>query len=534
MVLLVLILFSCNNNVKEENIIPEKETIPSTQKSNDQESFIDLSEDFLESTGISNDSIKAYLKENKNMKELFQDSVAVGEMLENLMKEGARHEKTETQLREEKQQRESGNMDDFLDAFNNLNKESGVAATIAKLKKADSMTGKNSFGSFEADPEMLRAMSEKAKLIESGKMTKEERQMITGFNKTKNSLHSVEEIEEFRVMMGGTDLDEMVEEGKVTQAYATTIKKEFKSSEITLRDREKRAAKAKRDFKNLNPNLYFGEDVGMTYFGARAAAVYLPLGKLSFADKVIQYYHPKNIDTHNNCLGEPDGFQIRPGKLANVHSLGLRGTLTVKFENNALIDVNGPDLYIFEMGAIEPTNLEISKDGKNWIKVGKIDGGVAQVDIHNFVKPNELFYYVRLTDLETKSGIPGADVDAIGAIGAAMRLNLDSKVLFDSGKSELKPEGKEALKELAKSITILKSGNVIIEGHTDDTGSSENNKKLSLARAKSVSKELKKLIPNKAFKWREKGYGEEKPLVENNSEKNRTKNRRVEILILPN
>jgi len=36
-----------------------------------------------------------------------------------------------------------------------------------------------------------------------------------------------------------------------------------------------------------------------------------------------------------------------------------------------------------------------------------------------------------------------------------------------------------------------------------------------------------------AFKWKQMGYGESKPLVENNSEENRAKNRRVEILVMP-
>jgi outer membrane protein OmpA-like peptidoglycan-associated protein len=133
-----------------------------------------------------------------------------------------------------------------------------------------------------------------------------------------------------------------------------------------------------------------------------------------------------------------------------------------------------------------------------------------------------------------QSGLPGADVDAIAAIGAAMRLNLDSQVLFDSGKSELKPEGITAIKELVNSITVLKKGKVIIEGHTDDVGSDQTNQKLSLARAISVSAELKKSIPSSSFTWKEIGLGESKPLVENDSEKNRSKNRRVEILVVPN
>ncbi|NND15755.1 MAG: OmpA family protein, partial [Eudoraea sp.] len=216
-----------------------------------------------------------------------------------------------------------------------------------------------------------------------------------------------------------------------------------------------------------------------------------------------------------------------------LYSLGLGGNLSIQFVDNALTDVNGPDLYIFEIGQLEPTELEISKDGKQWIKVGKIDGGVAEVDIAPFVKQGELFYYVRLKDLKMDSALPGADVDAIAAIGAAMRLNLDSKVLFATGKSELKAQGIDALKKLAESISVLKRGNVIVEGHTDDVGSDETNQKLSLARAKSVSAELKKLLPGSAFRWKDKGLGESKPLVENNSDENRAKNRRVEVLVTP-
>ena len=87
---------------------------------------------------------------------------------------------------------------------------------------------------------------------------------------------------------------------------------------------------------------------------------------------------------------------------------------------------------------------------------------------------------------------------------------------------------------MVKTLKILERGNVIVEGHTDDVGSATSNKQLSLARAKSVSAELKKLLPSQKFKWKEQGHGEEKPLMENNSDGNRAKNRRVEVLVLPN
>jgi hypothetical protein len=101
-------------------------------------------------------------------------------------------------------------------------------------------------------------------------------------------------------------------------------------------------------------------------------------------------------------------------------------------------------------------------------------------------------------------------------------------------KSDLKPAGKEALKALVKSLKIMERGNVTVEGHTDDVGSAASNKQLSLARAKSVSAELNKLLPSQKFRWKEHGHGEEKPLVDNDSDTNRAKNRRVEVLVLPN
>lgn len=350
-------------------------------------------------------------------------------------------------------------------------------------------------------------------------------------------IHSEKEVQEQKNKLEAMLAD--YESGKTIASgnYKTKIKRSLlilKSvgKKISLRSKE-----VQEEFKKLNPDLYFGDDVGETFFGnTTKTAVYLPLGKLSFADTVVRAYHPRlNVNELQNVLGSPNSSEDKVvDKISGVYSLGLKGSLTVQFTDNALTNVNGPDLYIFEIGVIEPTNLEISKDGITWIQVGKIDGGVSQVDIGPYVEPGDLFYYVRLSDLEQPSGLPGADVDAIAAIGAAMRLKLDSKVLFETGKSKLKPEGIAAIKELAESIVVLKKGKVIVEGHTDDVGKDSFNKKLSLARSASVVTELKKQIPSNQFTWVERGLGESKPLVENDSDENRAKNRRVEILVVPN
>ena len=544
LILSALLYTSCVNDTKKSKEVGDSGSNSSTKEidyqQKSQKTFGETAEDFLKSMGVSDEESNAYLKQLKDAESMQNDSLAMQKMLNDLMKDATQRAKTEDK---KEKTRQGGSMDDLTAAFEKLNAESGVEATIGKLKKVDSITGQNSFQVLDMDQETIYKMSEKTKSAAEStnkeaapkdKMTDEEMDMMRAFTRANSDLHNTSELDKLQQMISSTNLDKMAAKNKITERYAQMQGNEFERILKRLASKKKEVTKAQQTFKKLNPNLYFADESGMTYFGTKGKAVYLPLGKLSFADQVIDYWHPENKNNTAYTIGEPDAYSTGMNSVMNAHSLGLKGNLTVKFEDNALVDVNGPDLYVFELGQIEPTNLEISKDGKNWISVGKISGGVAEVDIHDFVKPNELYYYVRLTDLETSSGIPGADVDAIAAIGSAVRLNLDSQVLFDTGKSELKPEGKAAINNLVKSIKILQKGNVIIEGHTDDVGSGATNKSLSLARAKSVSVELKKSIPNTAFKWKEMGFGERKPLVENNSEENRAKNRRVEILILPN
>ncbi|MFX0558564.1 OmpA family protein [Maribacter sp. CXY002] len=544
---LVCIFFACKIDPKEQGTDTNESTSTVTEKTAkpklDQKTFGETTEAFLESIGADEEVKAEYLQKLKELESMPGDSSEMVQLLETLMAEAIQREQGEDNLTHKRQSRQSGNMDDLTAAFEKLNAESGVEATIGKLKKVDSITGQDSFQVLDMDQETIDQLSEKAKsavnatykkTAQKDKMTDDEMDMMRSFTRAHSNLHNTAELDKLHQMIAGTDLDKMAAENKITERYAQMQGNEFDRIMKRLATKKQEVTKAQLTFKKLNPDLYFGEEAGFTYFGNRGKAVYLPLGKLSFADKVVTVDHPENKKTATFSLGEPDAYTTGMNSVMNVHSMGLKGQLVVKFEDNALVDVNGPDLYIFELGQIEPTNLDISKDGKTWIAVGKISGGVAEVDIHDFVKRDELYYYVRLTDLETSSGIPGADVDAIAAIGSAVRLNLDSQVLFDTGKSVLKSAGKEALKELVKSLKILERGNVIVEGHTDDVGSTTSNKQLSLARAKSVSSELKKLLPSQKFKWKEQGYGEEKPLFDNDSDENRAKNRRVEVLVLPN
>ena len=73
----------------------------------------------------------------------------------------------------------------------------------------------------------------------------------------------------------------------------------------------------------------------------------------------------------------------------------------MRFTDNVLVDLAGPDLYVFEVGpAIEPMRLAISQDGTTWTEVGDISGGTAAIDIAKVAKPGERYRFVRVTDLK--------------------------------------------------------------------------------------------------------------------------------------
>jgi outer membrane protein OmpA-like peptidoglycan-associated protein len=80
----------------------------------------------------------------------------------------------------------------------------------------------------------------------------------------------------------------------------------------------------------------------------------------------------------------------------------------------------------------------------------------------------------------------------------------------------------------------MPNAQINIDGFTDDIGTDEVNVKLSLQRAKAVAVILKEALKSKTgFIYTETGKGKDNPVVPNNSEENRKKNRRVEILVLP-
>jgi outer membrane protein OmpA-like peptidoglycan-associated protein len=103
-------------------------------------------------------------------------------------------------------------------------------------------------------------------------------------------------------------------------------------------------------------------------------------------------------------------------------------------------------------------------------------------------------------------------------------------VLFDTGKSDLRSEAREALAKLTGIVLNYPSLRLTVEGHTDSTGSPEFNQTLSEKRASAVRDYLvgQGLDPGSLSS---QGLGMNNPVADNSTTAGRQKNRRVEIIV---
>lgn len=141
-------------------------------------------------------------------------------------------------------------------------------------------------------------------------------------------------------------------------------------------------------------------------------------------------------------------------------------------------------------------------------------------------------------DLDSKLGglISNKDVD-VGYDDRGLVVRVLDQVLFESGQAKVKSSAGSLLSQIAGVLNgELSAQPVGIEGHTDNvpikSSGWKDNWDLSLARARAVLKHLEKdgVEPSRL---RATGYGEYHPIELNDTPEGRRKNRRVEIVILP-
>ncbi len=123
-----------------------------------------------------------------------------------------------------------------------------------------------------------------------------------------------------------------------------------------------------------------------------------------------------------------------------------------------------------------------------------------------------------------------ADAAAFGSDLAATGHVAVYGIYFDTNKSEVKPDSKPALEEIAKLLKQDPGMKLKVVGHTDMTGSLEANLKLSQARGEAVVKALVSQHGVAAPRLKGYGVGPLAPVATNGTEEGRAKNRRVELV----
>jgi outer membrane protein OmpA-like peptidoglycan-associated protein len=104
---------------------------------------------------------------------------------------------------------------------------------------------------------------------------------------------------------------------------------------------------------------------------------------------------------------------------------------------------------------------------------------------------------------------------------------------FAVGKSEITPANYELLAKVQKAIAAFGKPQVVIEGHTDATGSAPKNEALSRSRAEAVRQYLLANYTVQADRITAVGYGSTRPIAANDTAGGRAQNRRIDVIIQP-
>ncbi len=129
---------------------------------------------------------------------------------------------------------------------------------------------------------------------------------------------------------------------------------------------------------------------------------------------------------------------------------------------------------------------------------------------------------------EKLARIPGTRVERI--TGNVLLVRFDSAVLFNTDSAIIRTEGQRVLDQAAGVLLEYPKTAVVVQGHTDSTGTEEHNLRLSERRAR-AARDFLAGRGVAAARMSALGYGEGYPVADNASASGRQRNRRVELLL---
>lgn len=140
-------------------------------------------------------------------------------------------------------------------------------------------------------------------------------------------------------------------------------------------------------------------------------------------------------------------------------------------------------------------------------------------------------FWTPATGIPGCDGVPVAQAEAPVVAPTATKVVLNADTFFDFDKSNIKPEGRQILDQVAAQANTINLETLIATGHTDSIGTEQYNMGLSQRRANSVKDYLisKGMAADRIYV---EGKGETSPVASNATREGRAQNRRVEIEIV--
>ena len=224
------------------------------------------------------------------------------------------------------------------------------------------------------------------------------------------------------------------------------------------------------------------------------------------------------LETQNRALSEQNKAQLAEVENLKVHSNNIENQLIRAEEELALLDQRA-ELDRQQLANYKKEHEEL---------YGHVQGMARRHSLSSEVER-------QLADISQR--YPSLQFDP--ATGMA---KLDMDILFDTGRDELKPGAEKVLGEFVEVLTAPEAGDlkVMVVGHTDDRPVAKkpardlfaDNFRLSTARALAVADRMRTLgLANNRIGVA--GFGAHQPIAPNVSRKDRQKNRRVEIFVMP-
>lgn len=205
--------------------------------------------------------------------------------------------------------------------------------------------------------------------------------------------------------------------------------------------------------------------------------------------------------------------------------------------------------YFYESVEKQPSALQLIRNYQNAVKQiggavvyerlpGENDGGETTMKVTTggkdvWIKVTPDIFGAPTTSYQLVITEVAAMAQVVSANELLQELNRNGFIAlyinFDTGKSDLKQDGTATVKEIAAMMQSNPGLKLAVEGHTDNVGDAASNKKLSEARAKSVTAAIVASGVD-AGRLSAAGFGQERPVADNRTEEGRAKNRRVELV----